>query len=82
MPRKSVEIRKDVLRTLEDLGASDICFGRDGASHQTATFKCHDKTLHFHFPSTGRMRGCSYNNVLARLKRIVREASNGNLKTN
>lgn len=74
MAHKSMEIRKGILRILEQAGAEAIVLGRDGTSHQTATFLYRERSMKFHFPATGKMRGCTFINTLANLKRKIREA--------
>jgi len=74
MTNKTTQIRKDIERTLERQGAQDITFGRDGSGHQTTTFSYKGRVIHFHFASTGKMRGASYLNVMSRLRRKMREA--------
>lgn len=69
------EIRRDVVRLLEDNGITGVEFDKDGAGHQVVKFRCGRRTMTFHFPSTGRMNGHSRMNVIARLKRQLREVA-------
>lgn len=66
------ELRKEVVRILDDHGVKRVEFDKDGAGHQVAKFDFRRRSMRFHFPSTTKMNGHTHLNVLGRLKRELR----------
>lgn len=67
------KIEGEVTRVLYDHECKVLERGHDGAGHQTIVFLRHDQRVVFHYANTICLNGHSLKNVIARLRRIIRE---------
>lgn len=67
------QIEQRVVATLLEAGARLVGKTIDGSGHQVVTYRYNGHEQVFHFPHSSKLNGCGPKNIIARLRRMIRE---------